>query len=91
MERSWFTQTALRQTSQFDHVVSDTNVAGVGLDCFTASATIRGANNLINSVANCSNGGQAQCNDLDGQTLAVDQRGLPRPIGGCDIGAFELQ
>jgi hypothetical protein len=36
------------------------------------------------------------CTDNFGATLAVDQRGAPRPANGagltrCDIGAFELQ
>lgn len=30
------------------------------------------------------------CTDLDGVTFTTDQRGLPRPVGRCDIGAVEL-
>lgn len=34
----------------------------------------------------------AECVDLQGEPLAVDQRGQPRPVGeGCDIGAYEWQ
>ena len=33
----------------------------------------------------------ASCTDVDGNTLATDQRGTTRPQqGGCDIGAYEL-
>ena len=38
------------------------------------------------------NGGA--CTDptqLGNPPLAVDQRGLPRPVGACDIGAFQAQ
>ncbi|MBK8027367.1 MAG: hypothetical protein IPK19_39750 [Chloroflexi bacterium] len=34
----------------------------------------------------------ADCTDLDGNPLATDQRGFPRPVGAdCDLGAFERQ
>ena len=30
------------------------------------------------------------CADVDGRPVAIDQRGVPRPVGaGCDIGAYE--
>jgi hypothetical protein len=35
---------------------------------------------------------EAECVDHDGEPLATDQRGEPRPAGdGCDVGAFEVQ
>jgi hypothetical protein len=34
-------------------------------------------------------GDPAGCTDLDGVAFTVDQRGLPRPVGRCDIGAVE--
>lgn len=30
------------------------------------------------------------CTDVGGAAIAVDQRGMPRPTDGCDIGAFEF-
>jgi len=35
---------------------------------------------------------EAECLDADGEPLATDQRGEPRPGGTmCDVGAFEVQ
>jgi hypothetical protein len=37
-------------------------------------------------------GAGGSCKTSDGLSpLAVDQRGMPRPVTGCDIGAFQLQ
>jgi hypothetical protein len=33
----------------------------------------------------------AGCVDLNGVALSTDQRGLPRPVPRCDVGAFEVQ
>lgn len=67
----------------------------------SAHGDLVGANPLLGALA--SNGGPTETMALDpgsaalgaGGTCAaangVDQRGLPRPSSGCDIGAFELQ
>jgi len=31
------------------------------------------------------------CKDENGKALTADQRGSKRPVGVCDIGAFEVQ
>lgn len=35
-------------------------------------------------------GSPAGCTSWDGTVLQVDQRGYPRPVVGCDLGAFEV-
>lgn len=46
---------------------------------------------LLSNSAAVDAGPAGSCTDVDGNAVATDQRGVPRPQGvGCDAGAFEL-
>lgn len=77
------------------------NLVASGTDCGTTSSP-----NNLGALAD--NGGDTEtiallsgsnaidaassCTDIDGATIAYDQRSVPRPLGSsCDIGAFEYE
>jgi CSLREA domain-containing protein len=45
---------------------------------------------LLPGSAALDSGEPTGCTDDFGQILDVDQRGFPRPVNGCDLGAFEF-
>ncbi|MDP1827909.1 MAG: choice-of-anchor Q domain-containing protein [Archangium sp.] len=80
---------------------SGTGCTAAGSDQAVTPSTVAGT---VVSTMLASNGGPTQtlalpsgspaidlgsCTDVAGAVVATDQRGLPRPADGCDVGAFE--
>lgn len=80
-------------------VISSGGNVDDGFECGFTTADRRGVDPLLGALAN--NGGPTDTLALGAGSpaidfagdcgLATDQRGLPRPLGTCDAGAFEVQ